>query len=145
MPCAACLFRPSLNPLGAWLRAGIVVGTLGVAGYREAVEAVRALARRAGKRTYTLLVGKPSPAKLANFPEIEIFVLVADPQARRSQCCASSTGRSVISVVMFLLLATPSMHGSLSIDIIVSRVHPGHPSTLAPVGGQETLGRLAHA
>ena len=61
---------------------GIVVGTLGVAGYREAVDAVRALARRAGKRTYTLLVGKPSPAKLANFPEVEVFVLVADPQAR---------------------------------------------------------------
>ncbi|KAK9821112.1 hypothetical protein WJX81_007441 [Elliptochloris bilobata] len=59
---------------------GIVVGTLGVAGYRVAVEAVRALARRAGKRTYTLLVGKPSPAKLANFPEVEVFVLVADPQ-----------------------------------------------------------------
>ena len=58
------------------------MGTLGVAGFREAVDAVRALARRAGKRTYTLLVGKPSPAKLANFPEIEVFVLVADPQAR---------------------------------------------------------------
>ena len=25
-------------------------------------------------------MGKPSPAKLANFPEIDVFVLVADPQ-----------------------------------------------------------------
>jgi diphthamide biosynthesis protein 2 len=51
---------------------GILVGTLGVAGYRGAADALRAAARRAGKRTYTLLMGKPSPAKLANFPEIEV-------------------------------------------------------------------------
>lgn len=24
-------------------------------------------------------MGKPNPAKLANFPEVEVFVLVADP------------------------------------------------------------------
>lgn len=60
--------------------AGIVVGTLGVAGFRDAIDAVRNLAQAAGKKTYTLLMGKPSPAKLANFPEIDIFVLVADPQ-----------------------------------------------------------------
>ena len=61
---------------------GIVVGTLGVAGYLSAAEEVRALARSAGKKTYTFLVGKPSPVKLANFPEVDIFVLVADAQVR---------------------------------------------------------------
>lgn len=35
---------------------------------------------QAGKKTYTLLMGKPSPAKLANFPEVEVFVMVAEPQ-----------------------------------------------------------------
>jgi len=49
---------------------GIVAGTLGVAGYRGALERVRSLAERAGKKTYTLLVGKPNPAKLGNFPEV---------------------------------------------------------------------------
>jgi diphthamide biosynthesis protein 2 len=34
---------------------------------------------RAGKKSYTFLMGKPNPAKLANFPEVEVFVLVADP------------------------------------------------------------------
>lgn len=34
----------------------------------------------AGKKTYTFLMGKPNPTKLANFPEVEIFVLVADPE-----------------------------------------------------------------
>ena len=61
---------------------GIVVGTLGAAGYGDALRVIRSAAQRAGKKTYTLLMGKPSPAKLANFPEIEIFVLVADPQGQ---------------------------------------------------------------
>jgi diphthamide biosynthesis protein 2 len=38
------------------------------------------LLSQAGKKTYTLLMGKPNPAKLANFPEIEVFVMLADPQ-----------------------------------------------------------------
>ena len=61
--------------------AGILVGTLGVAGYRGVVEMVRKAAKGAGKKTYTVLMGKPSPYKLANFPEIEVFVMIADPQA----------------------------------------------------------------
>ncbi|GAB4815342.1 hypothetical protein N2152v2_002388 [Parachlorella kessleri] len=61
---------------------GILVGTLGVAGYRDAIQSLRQAAQRAGKKTYTLLMGKPSPAKLANFPEIEVFVMVADPQGQ---------------------------------------------------------------
>ena len=36
--------------------------------------------RAAGKRPYTFLVGKPNVAKLANFPEIDVFVLVACPE-----------------------------------------------------------------
>ena len=61
---------------------GILVGTLGAAGYGNALRNLRQAAQAAGKKTYTLLMGKPSPAKLANFPEIEIFVLVADPQGQ---------------------------------------------------------------
>lgn len=48
------------------------MGTLGAAGYADAVQRLRRAAAAAGKKTYTLLVGKPSPAKLANFPEIEV-------------------------------------------------------------------------
>ncbi|DBA75064.1 TPA: hypothetical protein ACH3X1_010397 [Trebouxia sp. C0004] len=59
---------------------GILVGTLGVSGYKDAIDSIRALAKKAGKKTYTMLMGKPNPAKLANFPEVEIFVMVADPQ-----------------------------------------------------------------
>ncbi|NXY91684.1 DPH2 synthase, partial [Alcedo cyanopectus] len=59
---------------------GILVGTLGVTGYLAVLRHLRELLRCAGKRSYTLAVGKPNPAKLANFLEVDIFVLVACPQ-----------------------------------------------------------------
>lgn len=61
---------------------GIVMGTLGIAGYRDALSTLQSAARTAGKKVYTFLMGKPCPAKLANFPEVEIFILVADPQGQ---------------------------------------------------------------
>ena len=48
------------------------MGTLGVAGYKHAISELRGLIEGAGKACYIFLVGKPSPAKLANFPEIEV-------------------------------------------------------------------------
>lgn len=56
---------------------GIIAGTLSVAGARDALARVRSLAEVAGKKTYTFLVGKPNPAKLGNFPEVDVFVMVA--------------------------------------------------------------------
>lgn len=55
---------------------GILVGTLGVAGFRDIIGRVRTLAEGAEKKTYTVLVGKPNPAKLANFPEVMPFHLL---------------------------------------------------------------------
>jgi diphthamide biosynthesis protein 2 len=59
---------------------GILVGTLGVASYLPLITHLRALLARAHKKSYTLSVGKLNPAKLANFAEIECFVLVACPE-----------------------------------------------------------------
>jgi len=61
-------------------RIGILVGTLGAANYANIIERLRSTIKKAGKRCYTFLVGKPNAAKLANFPEIDIFVLVACPE-----------------------------------------------------------------
>lgn len=61
-------------------RVGILVGTLGSRDYPRMLEQLRRTVRRAGKRSYTFLVGKPNVAKLANFPEIDVFVLVACPE-----------------------------------------------------------------
>lgn len=56
---------------------GIVAGTLGVAKYKEIIDHLKALIKRAGKKSYTFVVGKLNPAKLANFAEVDIYVLVS--------------------------------------------------------------------
>ena len=78
---------------------GILVGTLGVgefpecladsyflmpppitASYLPLISHLRKRITTARRKTYTISVGKLNPAKLANFPEIECFVLVACPE-----------------------------------------------------------------
>ncbi|KAG5637479.1 hypothetical protein H0H81_004450 [Sphagnurus paluster] len=59
---------------------GILVGTLGVASYLPLIKHLRALLSRNRKKSYTISVGKLNPSKLANFLEIECFVLVACPE-----------------------------------------------------------------
>ncbi|KAI6011824.1 putative diphthamide synthesis protein-domain-containing protein [Pisolithus marmoratus] len=59
---------------------GILVGTLGVVSYLSVITYLRNLLSRAKKKSYTISVGKLNPAKLANFMEIECFVLAACPE-----------------------------------------------------------------
>jgi len=59
---------------------GILVGTLGVSGYLLILEQLKRLVKQAGKRSYTIAVGKPNVAKLANFPEVDVFVVFACPE-----------------------------------------------------------------
>ncbi|UNI24887.1 Diphthamide biosynthesis protein 2 [Purpureocillium takamizusanense] len=55
---------------------GILVNTLSVANYLASVDLLRAKIARAGKKSYTVVVGKLNPAKLANFAEIEGWVVI---------------------------------------------------------------------
>ena len=77
---------------------GILVGTLGVGeyfvifrieillirlhqvSYLPLIKHLRALLAKSCKKSYTICVGRLNPAKLANFLEIECFVLVACPE-----------------------------------------------------------------
>ncbi|XP_008223801.1 PREDICTED: diphthamide biosynthesis protein 2 [Prunus mume] len=59
---------------------GILVGTLGVAGYLNMIHQMKVLITGAGKKVYTLVMGRPNPAKLANFPECDIFIYVSCAQ-----------------------------------------------------------------
>ncbi|MCH94572.1 diphthamide biosynthesis protein 2-like, partial [Trifolium medium] len=59
---------------------GILVGTLGVAGYLHIINQMMELITAAGKKAYTLVMGKPNPAKLANFPECDVFLYVSCAQ-----------------------------------------------------------------
>ncbi|GAB2300274.1 hypothetical protein Dimus_034309 [Dionaea muscipula] len=59
---------------------GVLVGTLGVAGYLHMIHQMKELITKAGKKVYTLVMGRPNPAKLANFPECDVFVYVSCEQ-----------------------------------------------------------------
>ncbi|KAJ0091966.1 hypothetical protein Patl1_26695 [Pistacia atlantica] len=59
---------------------GILVGTLGVAGYLDMIHQMKELITKAGKKTYTFAMGRPNPAKLANFPECDVFITVSCAQ-----------------------------------------------------------------
>lgn len=59
---------------------GILVATLGVADHLKIIEHIKFLAKNSGKKCYTFVVGKLNPNKLANFPEIDVFVAVACPE-----------------------------------------------------------------
>ncbi|CAJ1955072.1 unnamed protein product [Sphenostylis stenocarpa] len=60
---------------------GILVGTLGVAGYLHIINQMMELITGAGKKAYTLVMGRPNPAKLANFPECDVFLYVSCAQS----------------------------------------------------------------
>ena len=59
---------------------GVVLGTLGVARYNEMVNRLKKVLKQSGKKFYTFVIGKINPAKLANFMEIDMFVLIACPE-----------------------------------------------------------------
>ncbi|XP_026679690.1 2-(3-amino-3-carboxypropyl)histidine synthase subunit 2 [Diaphorina citri] len=59
---------------------GILVATLVVNKYLTAVNHVKALCKKHGKRSYIISVGKPNVPKLANFPEIDVYVLISCPE-----------------------------------------------------------------
>lgn len=49
---------------------GIVVATLGIEEYLTAITTVKRALKQKNKKSYTLCIGKITPAKLANFPEV---------------------------------------------------------------------------
>lgn len=59
---------------------GIVVATLTAKGYLDVVKHIQNLAKLRGVRTYLISVGKVNPAKLANFLDIDCFVLIGCPE-----------------------------------------------------------------
>ncbi|XP_068095598.1 2-(3-amino-3-carboxypropyl)histidine synthase subunit 2 [Hyperolius riggenbachi] len=59
---------------------GILAGTLGISDYLSSLDHLKNIIHRAGKKSYLLSMGKLNPSKLANFMEVDIFVLVACPE-----------------------------------------------------------------
>ncbi|KAK8217600.1 Diphthamide biosynthesis protein 2 [Zalaria obscura] len=55
---------------------GILVNTLSVANYLSALSHVQDVIKRAGKKSYTFVVGKVNAAKVANFSEVDGWVVI---------------------------------------------------------------------
>ena len=55
---------------------GVLIGTLSASRRREMLEATKALIRRAGRKHYVFVMGKLNAAKLANFLEVGVYVLL---------------------------------------------------------------------
>jgi diphthamide biosynthesis protein 2 len=59
---------------------GLVVGTLGIQGYNDAIARVRSLCKEAHKKLYVFSIGKINEAKLSNFSgDIDAFILLSCP------------------------------------------------------------------
>lgn len=59
---------------------GILAGTLGISDHIKLMDRLKQCIKNAGKKSYTFVVGKLNVAKLANFAEIDAYVLVACPE-----------------------------------------------------------------
>ncbi|KAG1234090.1 hypothetical protein G6F68_002815 [Rhizopus microsporus] len=59
---------------------GIVVGTLGVASYLNIIDHLKRIIRASGRKSYLFVMGKLNVAKMANFMEIDCYVLVSCPE-----------------------------------------------------------------
>lgn len=76
---------------------GIVVGTLGVQLYGSVVRSLRRMVEDAGRKAYTLAVGKVNVAKLANFAEVRLHTYATamvnskDSLRDRTRCVKAST------------------------------------------------------
>jgi diphthamide biosynthesis protein 2 len=67
----ALLTSLSTNPIF-----GILINTLSVRNYLETVTTIKKMIEKAGKKSYTFVVGKVNAAKIANFSEIGGWVVV---------------------------------------------------------------------
>uniref|UniRef100_A0A0K8TC89 Uncharacterized protein n=1 Tax=Lygus hesperus TaxID=30085 RepID=A0A0K8TC89_LYGHE len=56
---------------------GLLVGTLSIERYLDAIEHIKRLLKRRRRKCFIISVGKPTVAKLSNFPEIDVFVMVS--------------------------------------------------------------------
>lgn len=91
---------------------GIVVGTLTAKGYLELVKHIQVLARSRGVRTYLISVGKVNPAKLANFIEIDCFVLVGCPE--NNLFTSRDFYKPLLSVFEIEMALNPAWHNQLT-------------------------------
>lgn len=56
---------------------GILIGTMAVSKYKEAINHVSSILKQVNRKYYSFLIGKLNCAKLNNFMEVDMYVLIA--------------------------------------------------------------------
>ncbi|KAG8235015.1 hypothetical protein J437_LFUL015678 [Ladona fulva] len=88
---------------------GVVVGTLAMEGYLDSAKQIMSLIRSSGRKCYLIAVGRPTPPKLANFLEIDVFVVIACPESARQLDLRGEYHKPIVTPYeVAAALATPS-------------------------------------
>lgn len=101
---------------------GIVVGTLGVgklnannrnytnsnngdfvASYLNIIDHLKRIIRASGRKSYLFVMGKLNVAKMANFMEIDCYVLVSCPENSLIDSKVSSKGKQMNYLLMLMI------------------------------------------
>lgn len=59
---------------------GLIPGDQSISNEFNSISRCKKILESAGKSYYTFVIGKPEPQKLANFPEVDVFVLASCPE-----------------------------------------------------------------
>ncbi|CDW53621.1 Diphthamide syn domain containing protein, partial [Trichuris trichiura] len=96
---------------------GILIGSLTMKDRLKLLHRVREKAKLAKKKCYTFAVNRVTPPKLANFPEVDIFVYIGCPYS--SLIDSSEFYKPIISPFEFDLACNP-MAGWKPLDVLLS-------------------------
>uniref|UniRef100_A0A1B0FNA9 2-(3-amino-3-carboxypropyl)histidine synthase subunit 2 n=1 Tax=Glossina morsitans morsitans TaxID=37546 RepID=A0A1B0FNA9_GLOMM len=87
---------------------GLIVATLSTNGYLDVVKRIQTMAKSRGIKTQIISVGRINPAKLANFLEIDCFVLIGCPFNNNFD--SKEFYRPIVSVFEAEMALNPSWH-----------------------------------
>ena len=119
---------------------GIVVGTLSISGHLALIDRLKSVIKAAGKRSYTFAVGKINVPKLANFADIDAFVVVAC-EVRRHFALLPSLYPLCGQRLTVTLLGAAEQHFQQQ-GILASLAHAVRiGSCSSPAGDQGRMGR----
>ena len=111
-------------------RVGILIGTLGVANHLDIARQLESTMRCAGKAVYRFVVGKPDTAKLANFSDIDIFVLIACPE--NSLIDSKEFFRPIVTPFEMELACNPQRQWTGTCELDYRQLLPGNTCSLVP-------------
>lgn len=118
-------------------RVGILAGTLGVSDYLQVIDRLSKAIRSAGKKCYKFVIGKLNVAKLANFAEVDVYVLVACPE--NSLIDSSEMYRPVVTPFEMELACDTNRHWTGDYEVDFKQLLPGGLRCHERSGKAETI------